>query len=96
MSPLSDDAVMFAMEAEHARLTAAIERVRALHVCSLFLCRDCKAAWPCPTIAALEVRVAEHENAARENCLHHHRTADYNLNDEPIWICDDCGAGVGP
>jgi hypothetical protein len=32
---------------------AMIHHVRALHVRSLFLCRGCKAAWPCPTIRAL-------------------------------------------
>jgi hypothetical protein len=41
------------VEAERNEALATIARVRALHVCSLFLCRGCKAAWPCPTIRAL-------------------------------------------
>ena len=40
---------------ELERLQAAIERVRAVHVVSdIGECTDCRASWPCPTVAALD------------------------------------------
>ena len=40
---------------EVERLQAAIERVRAVHVVSdIGECTDCRASWPCPTVAALD------------------------------------------
>ncbi len=48
------DVYVAMVEDQRARAAAAIERVKALHVCSLFFCRGCKAVCPCPTIRALE------------------------------------------
>lgn len=49
-----DDEYLALVENQRGRALATIERVKALHVCSWILCRGCKAAWPCPTIEALE------------------------------------------
>lgn len=51
-------------EAERDALKAAVERVRAVHVISdLGECTDCRASWPCPTIAALAAPES-HEDAS--------------------------------
>lgn len=49
------------LRAENAALTAAVERVRALHYGRdvsdglHHVCRECEQAYPCPTLRALEV-----------------------------------------
>lgn len=50
------------LRAENAALSAAVERVRALHVRTpshdydedAFFCKECGADYPCPTLRALE------------------------------------------